>query len=96
MMAGAAIFGIIVAVLRLPDVGAPIRAISVGVNYELVDGQLKSAGEAGYYEHYGMLISFIGILGLAFACYLLAAWGAKGTIREEDEMEAAGGGAPEA
>jgi len=93
MMAGAALFGIVVAVLRLPDLGAPIRFLSVGVNYELKEGQLKDVGEAHYYEHYGMLISFIAILGLAFVCYLLASWGAKGTIAEEDAMAAENGGA---
>lgn len=35
LVAGAAILGICAAVLRLPDTGAPIRHISVGVNYRL-------------------------------------------------------------
>ncbi|MBI4700159.1 MAG: oligopeptide transporter, OPT family [Deltaproteobacteria bacterium] len=42
MMAGAAIFGIMAAILRLPAVGAPIRYLSVGADYEIqavVDGQ---------------------------------------------------------
>ncbi len=43
LMAGAAIFGILTAVLRLPAVGAPIRSLSVGVEYRLeavVDGSV--------------------------------------------------------
>jgi len=93
MMAGAAIFGILVAALRLPDLGAPIRFLSIGEKYDLVEGQLKDIGKAHYYENFGMLISFIAILGLAFTCYLLASWGAKGTIAEEDAMAAQNGGA---
>jgi hypothetical protein len=84
MMAGAAIFGIITAVLRLPDIGAPIRKMTVGVDLDLVGGQLKEVGEAAYYEHHGQLISFLALVGLAVLCYLLARWGAAGTIREED------------
>jgi len=86
MMAGAAILGIITAALRLPDIGAPIQHISVGVEQAIVDGQLKEVSEAGYYEHYGQIISLVAIVGLAFSCFLLARWGAKGTLREEDEM----------
>ncbi len=42
LMAGAAIIGLVTAVLRLPQVGAPIRFISVGEKYSyhvVVDGQ---------------------------------------------------------
>jgi uncharacterized oligopeptide transporter (OPT) family protein len=84
MMAGAAIFGIITAVLRLPDIGAPLRYISLGVNFDLVDGQLKEISEAHYYEEYGQIISLLALVGLAVVSFLLARWGAKGTIREED------------
>ena len=43
-MAGAAIFGIISAVLRLPEIGAPIRYLSVGVKFWLED----VAGQEGW------------------------------------------------
>ena len=36
LMAGAAIVGLIIAVLRLPAVGAPVRYVSVGIDQELV------------------------------------------------------------
>jgi putative OPT family oligopeptide transporter len=85
MMAGAAIFGIITAVLRLPDIGAPLRHITVGVNFDLVDGQLKEISEAHYYEEYGQIISVLALIGLAVVSFLVARWGAKGTIREEDQ-----------
>jgi putative OPT family oligopeptide transporter len=85
MMAGAAIFGIITAVLRLPDIGAPLRHITIGVNFDLVDGQLKEISEAHYYEEYGQIISVLALIGLAVVSFLVARWGAKGTIREEDQ-----------
>ncbi|MCP4675164.1 MAG: oligopeptide transporter, OPT family [Deltaproteobacteria bacterium] len=89
MMAGAAIFGIITAVLRIPDLGGPIRYISVGVNFALEETasgnpMLKEVGAAHYYEENGQMISFIMFVVLSFACYFLASWGAKGTIAEED------------
>ncbi len=36
LMAGAAIVGLIIAVLRLPGVGAPVRYLSVGIDQEMV------------------------------------------------------------
>jgi putative OPT family oligopeptide transporter len=47
LMAGAAIIGIVTAVLRLPQVGAPIRFVSVGEKYDLhavVAGQDLTTG----------------------------------------------------
>jgi putative OPT family oligopeptide transporter len=85
MMAGAAIFGIITAVLRLPDIGAPLRFITIGVDFEMVEGQLKEVAEAHYYEAYGQIISLLALIGLAVVCFLIARWGARGTIREEDQ-----------
>ncbi len=89
MMAGAAIFGIITAVLRVPDIGGPIRYISQGVQFRLEQTAtgnpiLKEVGAAHYYEESGELISFIMFVVLSLACYFLARWGAKGTIAEED------------
>lgn len=88
MMAGAAIFGLIVAVMRLPDFGAPIRFISIGQKYDLVDGQLKKIEDLSYYANNGELISFLALVGLAFTCFLLARWGASGTIKEEESQSA--------
>jgi hypothetical protein len=85
MMAGAAIFGIITAALRLPDLGAPIRFLSVGVEFDLVEGQLKEISEAHYFEEHGQIIALLALVGLAFISFLVARWGAKGTIREEDQ-----------
>ena len=95
MMAGAAIFGIITAVLRLPDIGAPIQHLTVGVDLDVVDGQLTEVAEAGYYEHYGQIISLAMLVVLALACFLLARWGARGAIREEDQIATAAAPAAE-
>ncbi len=90
MMAGAAIFGILTAVTRVPDLGGLIRYISVGVDFELHETAsgtpvLKEAGEAAWYGGgSGEAISFIMFVVLGVACYLLARWGARGAIAEED------------
>jgi uncharacterized membrane protein YdjX (TVP38/TMEM64 family) len=85
MMAGVAIFGILTAVLRLPDLGAPIRYIAVGVKYDLIEGKLEEIVASPYFEHYGQLISLIALVGLALTSFFLARWGASGTIQEEGE-----------
>jgi hypothetical protein len=94
LMAGAALFGILTAVLRIPSIaGHPfgwIRYISVGISFEVAPTSsgaymLKETGTAGYYETNGQIISLIMLCGLALACFLLARWGAKRTIREEDQ-----------
>jgi len=89
LMAGAAIFGIITAVLRLPDISAPIRKISVGVNFALEGSSLvERPAETAYQTFFaenGQLLSLIMLCALALACFLLAMWGAKRTIREEDQ-----------
>ena len=85
MMAGAAIFGIFTAVLRLDDIGAPIRHISQGVKYSFDDGKLERVGAYPYYEEHGQLISFAALVTLAFICYLLARWGSRGAVAEDIE-----------
>jgi len=51
LMAGAALFGILTAVLRLPTVGAPIQYLSVGESYRIetvVDGKTVRTAEGAY------------------------------------------------
>ncbi len=86
MMAGAAIFGILTAVMRIPDAGALIQYVSVGEKFKLVEvgGQpvLKHT-PAGWYEGFtGQIVGLLMLLALAFACYLLARLGAKWMITE--------------
>jgi len=96
LMAGAAIFGILTAVLRIPSIaGAPfgwIRYISIGTSFDVAPTasgayMLKETGAAGYYESYGQIISLVMLCVLALVCFLLAMWGAKRTIREEDSQQ---------
>lgn len=97
MMAGAAIFGILTAVMRIPDLGGLIRFISLGVGFELRElpsgatilAELPAAPGtyAHFYEHHGQLLALIMLVVLAFVAFLLARWGAGGTIREEDAAQ---------
>ena len=92
LMAGAAIFGIITAILRQPALGAPIRFISVGEKFWL---EHTKAGEAflqsesaDWYEGvWGQGISLVMFVGLAVVCFLLAKKGAEWFLREEEEAE---------
>ncbi|MBN1336379.1 MAG: oligopeptide transporter, OPT family [Deltaproteobacteria bacterium] len=91
LMAGAAIFGILTAVLRQPALGAPIQFISVGERFWLdrAHGQTFLASEeaAWYAGALGQGISLALFVGLAAACFFVARAGAARAIREEDESE---------
>ncbi|MCP4599344.1 MAG: oligopeptide transporter, OPT family [Proteobacteria bacterium] len=84
MIAGAAIFGIITALLRLEDLGALIHHISYGVKMKVENGILQEGSLRPYYENHGQLIALIMLVLLAISCFLLARWGANGTLREEE------------
>jgi len=89
LMAGAAIFGILTAVMRLSDLGSPLQYFSVGVQMEVVDGLLRET-PAHWYEGFGgQGLSFLMYVLLAVGCFLLARWGADGTMAEEDAVQAA-------
>ncbi len=77
LMAGAAIFGIISAVLRVPDAGAVIQYMSIGVDFELVDGQLMEHAHHWFEGFQGQMAGLIMLCLLAFACFLMARLGAK-------------------
>lgn len=84
MMAGAAIFGIVTAVLRLDFTGYAIRFLSVGevfsVESKLVDGveqTFLTSQFASWYEGFvGQGLSLGAYVLLAITCYFLARWGA--------------------
>ncbi len=97
MMAGAAIIGIVSAALRLPELGAPIRFLSVGESFKFetvnIAGKavevLKSTEAewlSGFGGQMGALVAFVG---LAFACYLLARLGANWEAQEAAEADKA-------
>jgi hypothetical protein len=98
MMAGAAIFGILTAVSRLPAVGAVIRYISVGVDFSLkeVHGQdvLKHKAQVWYAGSTGRTIGFVMLIALAVACFLLARLGAKWMLAESRRAAADSGEGP--
>ena len=97
MMAGAAIFGIVTAILRLDFTGYAIRFLSIGeifrVETKVIEGVEQSflKGEAAHWYE-GITGQGLGLgtyVVLALGCYLLARWGAEkelqGTKPESDE-----------
>ena len=93
LMAGAAIFGILTAILRLPDVGAwfgggaIIQYLSVGVAMTTENGLLKETPHHWYEGGWGQGISLLMYVVLALACFVLAKWGAKKIMAEEDALD---------
>ncbi len=95
LMAGAAIFGIFTAVLRLPSTGALIQYLSVGVDFsvvtehgtEVLKGSVEETGAAWFRGFEGQLISIIMFVVLGFACYRLACLGAKWMLRDQGRDE---------
>ncbi|MBN2358454.1 MAG: hypothetical protein JXR83_03315, partial [Deltaproteobacteria bacterium] len=63
----------------------PIRFISIGVKYELVQEQgfevLKETAAEWYEGFGGQLTGLIMLLALATVCFLLARWGAKSDLK---------------
>ncbi len=87
MMAGAAIIGIVAAVLRLKEVGAPIRALSVGVDFfyktsETGNVLLKHHAQPWYAGFTGQMVSLVAFVLLGVSCYLLARKGAAWEMTE--------------
>ena len=92
LMAGAALFGIITAILRQPALGAPIRFLSFGEKFVLEHTEsgeafLHSDALPWYEGALGQGISLAMFIGLAVACFLLANIGAKWSLREEAAAE---------
>lgn len=89
MMAGAAIIGIVSAVLRLDWTSHAIRFVSLGKSFEVVaaaDGVavLKDSAAAWYEGFSGQFLGLAMFVGLAVVTFLLARWGAKMQMRDED------------
>jgi putative OPT family oligopeptide transporter len=92
LMAGAAIFGIITAILRQPVLGAPIRYVSIGEKFWLEkapsgESFLQSESAKWFDGILGQGLSLAMFVGLAVVCFLLAVVGAKWSLREEEEAE---------
>ncbi len=90
LMAGAAIFGIITAILRQAALGAPIQFISFGEKFwleqtETGEAFLKSECLQWYEGFIGQGIGLAMFVGLGVACFMLARQGAAWYLREEEE-----------
>jgi len=87
LMAGAAIFGIITAVLRLPQFNAPIQYLSVGrhfwVETVLGSGVLREEALGWYDGAIGQGIGLAMYIVLAVLCFLLARLGARWMLEGE-------------
>ena len=89
MMAGAAIFGILTAVLRQVAIGAPIRFLSIGERFWVEtaastgDLFLKSEAHAWYEGIIGQGVSLLMFGVLSLGCFLLARKGAAWALAEE-------------
>jgi len=92
LMAGAAIVGIITAVLRQPVLGAPIKYISYGKEFVIEQtktGAFLQEKAATWYEGLeGQRLSLLMFVLLALVCFRLAKIGADWYLREEAEAEA--------
>ena len=87
LMAGAAIFGVITAILRTPDVGAPIRYLSFGVDFSLQDGVLSETAAHWYEGFQGQIIGLVMLVLLGIACYFLARLGARWLLEGQQNEE---------
>ena len=101
MMAGAAIAGIFSAVLRLTAVGAPIRWLSMGMEFELKTNEAGAETLKHHAAHWfkgftGQMIGFLMFIGLGVACYFLARLGAKWELAEAASKAAEPEETPEA
>ncbi|MBI5507850.1 MAG: oligopeptide transporter, OPT family [Deltaproteobacteria bacterium] len=92
MMAGAAIIGIVTAILRLDWTGYLIRYISIGVDYVVQQGPTGSflseaprdaaLGPTWYEGFTGQGLGFLMYVVLAVLVFVLAAWGAAAELKE--------------
>jgi hypothetical protein len=95
MMAGAAIFGILTAILRQVAIGAPIQYISLGERYWVEASKqggalfLKSEEQAWYAGLTGQALSLGMYVLLAMACFMLAKKGADWALAEQKKQESA-------
>lgn len=82
MMAGAAICGIVAAVLRLDWTGYAIKYLSIGEKFDVVKTDagiavLQGTPAPWYAGTTGQILGLVMFIGLMIATFLLARWGAK-------------------
>ena len=88
LMAGAAIFGVLTAIMRTPELGAWIRFISVGEKFFLDEtGKNLESTTMHWYEGFqGQMIGLVMLVVLSVVCYLLARLGARWQIEAEQDQ----------
>jgi putative OPT family oligopeptide transporter len=94
LMAGAAIVGIISALVRLPETGAPIRFLAIGERffYEVTktgDRFVKSVEQEWFKGFSGQLGGLCAFALLAILCYLLARKGAAWDLADQRQADSA-------
>jgi putative OPT family oligopeptide transporter len=91
VMAGAAIMGIVSAIARLTDVGAPIRYLSVGKKFfyetTAAGNQVLAEKAAEWFNTSGQTIGLVMFILLGAACFFLARKGAAWDMAEVAEAE---------
>ncbi len=86
LMAGAALIGIVAAVLSLPSLGKPIRYLSVGVDYVASHGQWVPESKAWFDGAPGQVAGLVMFIALGFGAYLLARKGAQWELKRQAEV----------
>ncbi|MBU1219709.1 oligopeptide transporter, OPT family [Myxococcota bacterium] len=89
LMAGAALIGIVAAVLQLSQLGKPVRFISVGEKFTNVGGKWIPEAHKWFDGKTGQYTGLIMFIALGFAAYFLARLGAKWELQRKAENEAA-------
>jgi putative OPT family oligopeptide transporter len=89
MMAGAAIFGIVAAVLRLDWTGYAIRYLSIGQSFVVgkspTGAEILNGTPAAWYAGFtGQVLGLAMFIALMVATFLLARWGAKMEMKDQD------------
>jgi putative OPT family oligopeptide transporter len=91
MMAGAALIGILSAVLQLQTLGVPARYLSVGAKYIAAGGQWLPEEATWFTGGRGQVIGLVMFIVLGVIAYQLARKGAQWQIEEEDGPSGDGG-----
>ncbi|MBN2723802.1 MAG: oligopeptide transporter, OPT family [Deltaproteobacteria bacterium] len=87
LMAGAALIGIVAAVLQLTALGTPVRFISVGHKYINVGGKWIPEAHKWFEGAIGQTIGLVMFILLGLSAYLLAKKGAKWDLERQKSQE---------
>jgi putative OPT family oligopeptide transporter len=85
LMAGAALVGILSAILSLPSLGTPLRHLTVGAKWVLKNGTWIPEEAAWFQGPIGQIAGLVMFILLGVGAYLLARKGAKWEMARQDE-----------